>query len=136
VFNAEDFRRRVQWGEACAKAADAICVSGNHHRDWDPYRVQVAPILHQAKAGTTTKATLMVAGTSDKPERITITLAGRGLIADQTWTVETIPGKTKSQEIVLKWANAIAPGRHVFPLRIIEADSMDAVDAFFAVDVE
>jgi glyoxylase-like metal-dependent hydrolase (beta-lactamase superfamily II) len=135
-FNAEDFRRRVQWGEACAKAADAICVSGNHRRDWDPYRVQIAPILHKIKPGSTTKVTLMVAGSGEKPEKITVSFAGRGLTADQSFTIETIPGKTKSQELALNWADTILPGRHVFPLRIAEADAVDAVDAFFAVDVE
>src|SRR5262249_43072625 len=29
-FSAEDFRRRVEWGKAAAKAADALCVSGDH----------------------------------------------------------------------------------------------------------
>ncbi len=40
-FNAEDFRRRVEWGKVSARAADAVCVSGNHRRDWDPHRVHV-----------------------------------------------------------------------------------------------
>src|SRR5262249_6368839 len=132
-FNAEDFRRRAQWGEACAKAADAICVSGNHRRDWDPYRVQIAPILHKIKPGNSTKVTLMVASIGVKPEKIVVSFAGRGLTADQNLNIETIPGKTKSQEITLKWADAIPPGRHVFPLRIVEADAVDDVDAFFAV---
>jgi hypothetical protein len=36
----------------------------------------------------------------------------------------------------LKWAESIPPGRHVFPLRIVEADAVEAVDAFFAVEVD
>ncbi|HEV3142723.1 MAG TPA: hypothetical protein VGZ47_02445, partial [Gemmataceae bacterium] len=105
-------------------------------RDWDPYRVEVAPILQKIKPGSSTKATLMVAGMGEKPETITISFAGRGLTADQTWTIETVPGKAKSQEITLKWAESIPPGRHVFPLRIVEADAVEAVDAFFAVEVD
>ena len=30
VFNAEDYRRRVLWGQSAAKACDALCVSGDH----------------------------------------------------------------------------------------------------------
>jgi len=35
-FNAEDFRRRVDWGKVSAKAADTLCVSGSLLHDWDP----------------------------------------------------------------------------------------------------
>ena len=47
-FNAEDFKRRVTWGEASAKAADAISISGNHRRDWDPHRITVEPVIVKA----------------------------------------------------------------------------------------
>src|SRR5262249_53655573 len=44
-FVAEDWRRRVQWGEACAKAADAICLSGNHRKDWNPHPIHAEPVV-------------------------------------------------------------------------------------------
>ena len=47
-FNAEDFRRRVQWGQESAKAADGICVSASHRHDWDPNRVHIEPVLRKA----------------------------------------------------------------------------------------
>jgi glyoxylase-like metal-dependent hydrolase (beta-lactamase superfamily II) len=40
-FSAEDFRRRIQWGQVSARAADAISPSGHHRRDWDPHRIHV-----------------------------------------------------------------------------------------------
>ncbi len=134
-FSAEDYRRRVKWGTASANAADALCVSGNHRREWDPYRVQVLPLLQTAKPGATIKIELIATAVGDKPERFTITLAGRGLLPDQAWTLEAVPGKPKSAVAVLKLAEKIAPGRHVFPLRIREALGADALDVFFAVDV-
>src|SRR5262249_61921122 len=37
-FNAEDFRRRIEWGKVSAAAADALCVSGRHPHDREPHR--------------------------------------------------------------------------------------------------
>ena len=38
-------------GEAAGKAADALCVSGNHQWDWNPNRVEFQPHLQTAKPG-------------------------------------------------------------------------------------
>jgi glyoxylase-like metal-dependent hydrolase (beta-lactamase superfamily II) len=135
-FNAEDYRRRVLWGEACARAADAVCLSGNHRVDWDPYRVQVVPLLQKAKAGDTVRATLLAAATRGHAETFTVTLDGRGLTADQAWTVAAPPGQTQPQEISLKLASSVPRGRHIFPLRVREASGADQIDGFFALDVE
>lgn len=43
-FHPEDFRRRVEWGQAAAKAADSLCLSGNHLVDWNPHGVRWEPI--------------------------------------------------------------------------------------------
>ena len=59
-FNAEDFRRRVAWGKESAKAADALCPSGDHRIDWNPHRVHIEPLVHKAKRGDTIEATLVV----------------------------------------------------------------------------
>ena len=42
-------------GEAAGKAADALCVSGNHQWDWNPNRVEFQPHLQTAKPGAELK---------------------------------------------------------------------------------
>src|SRR5207245_6400012 len=66
-FNAEDFRRRVRWGEVSATASDALCPSGNHRRDWDPNRIAVEPLLQQAKPGEVLRAKLRVFNPLGRP---------------------------------------------------------------------
>ena len=136
VFNAEDYRRRVKWGEESAKAADALCVSGRHRREWDPYRVQATPLLQKAKPGATVKVEVVATAVGDKPETFTISLDGHGLVLDQAWTVEAMPGQPKSFPVELKLSPDVKPGRHIFPIRVRESIGVDALDVFFAIDVE
>lgn len=131
-FNAEDFRRRVRWGQVSAVAADALCVSGNHRHDWDPHRVHVEPLVQSAKPGATLKATLVVTNSLAAPQTIAVTLPGRGLIGNQGWKVEVPAGGTTRREFTLHLAENAAAGRHVFPLRVEDG----GVDAFLVVDVE
>jgi len=91
--------------------------------------------LQKAKPGATVKATLVATSVRGRAESFTITLAGRGLTPDQAWTIAVPPGQTREQEISLKLAMTIAPGRHVFPLRILEENEPSQIDAFLAVDV-
>jgi glyoxylase-like metal-dependent hydrolase (beta-lactamase superfamily II) len=135
-FNAEDFRRRVEWGKVSAQAADAVCVSDNHRHDWDPHGVHVEPILHQARPGATLKATLVASNVLTRPQKRTVVLQGRGLTADQTWQLEVKAGDTARQEISLRLSDKVPAGRHVFALRVEDPMRSDASDAFLAVDVE
>jgi len=136
VFDAEDYRRRVRWGETSAKAADALCVSGEHRREWDPYRVQALPLLQRAKPGATIRVELMATAVGDKPETFQLALAGRGVAPDGEWTLEATPGKPKTVTAPLTISPNAKRGRHVFPVRIRESRYADALDVFFAVDVE
>jgi glyoxylase-like metal-dependent hydrolase (beta-lactamase superfamily II) len=134
-FNAEDFRRRVEWGKECARAADAICVSGQHRQDWDLHRVHVEPLLQRARAGATVKGVLVANTALPGKQELTVTLEGRGLTEDQTWRVE-IPGKGETRrDIRLRLDPGIKPGRHVFSLRVDSGEKVDPCDAFVAVDV-
>jgi glyoxylase-like metal-dependent hydrolase (beta-lactamase superfamily II) len=134
-FSAEDFRRRVEWGKAAAKAADAVCVSGDHRVDWDPHRVRVEPLVQKARAGAAIKATLIVDNPGPRKRSLTVTLEGRGLTADQTWEVEAPAGGSARREVSLKLNDKLAAGRCVLALRATEGDAVDAGDAFLAVDV-
>jgi glyoxylase-like metal-dependent hydrolase (beta-lactamase superfamily II) len=135
-FNAEDYRRRVKWGEASAVAADKIAVSSSHRRDWDPSRITAEPVLHKAKAGGTVKATLKVQNPGLKADRVSVTLEGRGMVQDQTWTLDVGAGKLVEQGFELKLPADAKSGRHVFVLRNRDSSGVEGCDSFVAVDVE
>jgi glyoxylase-like metal-dependent hydrolase (beta-lactamase superfamily II) len=135
-FSAEDFRRRVEWGRAAAKAADALCPSGDHRVDWDPHRVHVEPLVQKAKAGDTVKGTLAVSNPRPRKETLTVTLEGRRLIGDQSWPLEVAGGATVERQVTARLAKEATPGRHVFVLRADGTNGFDGSDAFFVVDIE
>lgn len=134
-FNAEDFRRRVAWGKECAKAADALCVSGSHRQDWDPHRVHIEPVLWKAKPGATLMGTLVAGNALPRKQQLTVTLEGRGLTEDQTWQLEVPERGEARRPIRLGIDEKIPPGRHIFSLRISEGNVVDGSDGFVAVDV-
>ncbi|MFL5341580.1 MAG: MBL fold metallo-hydrolase [Gemmataceae bacterium] len=134
-FNAEDFRRRVKWGAESAIAADAVCVSGHHERNWNPYRVQAVPVVQKASPGAAIAVTITVSG-GERAESLKVDLAGRNLIADREWEIETIPGQQAVVKYESELARTLPRGRHVFPLRTTEGGERDAIDAFFVIDVE
>jgi glyoxylase-like metal-dependent hydrolase (beta-lactamase superfamily II) len=135
-FSAEDYRRRVKWGEASALAADRISPSGSHRRDWDPNRVTAEPLIQKAKSGAEVRATLRVHNPGPKADKVTVTLDGRGLFADQTWTVDVGIGKSAEQPFSFTLPRTLKPGRHVFALRNRDSAGVEGCDAFVAVDVE
>lgn len=135
-FNEEDFRRRVRWGQAAAKSADALCLSGNHLSDWDPHRVHVEPLIQKAKPGDTVKGVLVVTNPLQRKEKLTAAMDGRGLTADQTWELEVGAGAIGRRDIRVRLADNVPGGRHVFALRSTGPDGRDGSDTFFVVDVE
>ncbi|MGE3803754.1 MAG: MBL fold metallo-hydrolase [Gemmataceae bacterium] len=136
VYSAEDFRRRVKWGQAGARAADAVCVSGSHRHDWDPNRVHVRPFRQQAKGGDTIKGTLWISNHTANAEKLNVHLEGRGLLPDQSWDVEVGARQTVERPFTLELKKELPAGRHVFPLRVQAGAAADGSDAFFVVDVE
>jgi glyoxylase-like metal-dependent hydrolase (beta-lactamase superfamily II) len=135
-FNAEDYRRRVRWGEAAAAAGDAVSVSGHMRRDWDPNRVTVEPVLQKAKPGAEVKATLRVHNVGPKVDRISVAVDGRGVFTDRTWTLEVGAGKSVAEPFSFPLPGKVKPGRHVFAVRARDAHGAEPCDAFVAVDVE
>jgi glyoxylase-like metal-dependent hydrolase (beta-lactamase superfamily II) len=135
VFNAEDYRRRVKWGEAAGHAADRVCVSGNHLRDWTPHRVTVEPQLVRTKPGGTVAVTIRVHPLGHTPETVRVAIQGRGLIADQHFTAEVRPNQPHVQPLTLNLAETVPAGRHVFVVHVEGRDGAEPVDAFAAVDV-
>lgn len=135
VFSAEDYRRRVKWGEAAGKAADALCVSGNHQWDWNPNRVEFEPHLQSAKPGDKLKAVIRVNNTSTKNQTVTITIRGRGVVPDRTETVPVNAGTSKEADLDIRVARTAKPGRHVIEVGTRDASGVEGCDCFFAVDV-
>ena len=135
-FNAEDFKRRVQWGKACAAAADAISPSGDHRCDWDPHRVLFEPLVQKARPGAMVQGTLVAANALGKPAAAAVTLVGRGLFADHTVDL-TAPARGSARKpVTFRLSEQITPGRHVFNLRVQEEGGTQGPDAFLILDVE
>jgi hypothetical protein len=135
-FNAEDFRRRVRWGQVSAEAADAVCVSGHHRRDWDPHRIHVEPLVQKAKPGAMLSATLVASNPPPRRVKIAVALAGRRVTDDQRWELDVAGGGVVRRRVAVRLGDRIPPGRHVFALQVREGDTPDGGDAFLAVDVQ
>jgi glyoxylase-like metal-dependent hydrolase (beta-lactamase superfamily II) len=134
-FSAEDFRRRAAWGDVSAKAADALCPSGNHRHDWNPHRVRVEPLITRAKAGDAVKAAIVVNSGLAKRDRVKVRLEGRGVFDDQTFALEVAPRGGERRAFTVRLPAGLAAGRHVFAVRGVEGVTPDGADAFMAVDV-
>jgi glyoxylase-like metal-dependent hydrolase (beta-lactamase superfamily II) len=129
-FNAEDFRRRVQWGRAGAKAADALSPSGNHLHDWDPHRVHIEPLVQKARAGATLTWTLVASNPLAARQTLTATLEGRGLMPEQTFELAVAGGGTVRRQFTTRLSDRLPPGRHMFIVRTQEGS-----DSFLGVDL-
>ena len=92
--------------------------------------------MQKAKPGATLKATLVATNPLPRKQKLTVTLEGRGLTADQTWEVEVPAGATLRRDVTVKLGEKVEAGRSVFALRVAESDKVDGSDAFMAVDVE
>jgi glyoxylase-like metal-dependent hydrolase (beta-lactamase superfamily II) len=135
-FSAEDFKRRAKWGEATAKAADAISPSGAHRHDWDPHRITVEPILFKTKPGATVAAKLKATNHSGKAIRVSVALQGRGLTDDQSWELEVPAGGAAEKSVSVPLNRQIPQGRHILILRNSDPSGAEPVDAFLALDVD
>jgi len=136
VFNAEDFRRRVRWGEEAARAADAVCVSGFHQRDWDIHRVTFEPVLQSVRPGGLVKGMLVLTNHLPRADEVEIHIAGRHLLQGELQHRFHLLAQ-RSIEVSMRWklAEQAPPGRHIFPIRASDSTGHEQTDAFLAVDV-
>jgi glyoxylase-like metal-dependent hydrolase (beta-lactamase superfamily II) len=135
-FSAEDFLRRVQWGHAAAKAADALSPSGNHLHDWNPHHIHVEPLVQKAKPGDLLKCALVAENRLNRKQAWQITLEGRGMLAAQSWTLEVAAGRTERREFSFRMPDNLPAGRHIWVLRCMMGNDLDESDAFLGVDVD
>ena len=137
VFNAEDFQRRVAWGQAAAKAADAISPSGRFRRDWNPSRIQVEPLLIRVSAGETIKTTVVIDNPLPQPETLRLRL-DHGSVASSWFHEITIPeSATARVELKFQVADQLPVGRHIVPLIVTSqaGDIEDGADSFVVVEI-
>ena len=134
VFNAEDFQRRVAWGKAAAKAADAISSSGRFRRDWNPSRVQVEPLLVRVRAGETARTSVVIENPLAQPETLRLRLDHGSVMSP--WSREIIvPANGSARvELTLTVSDQLPAGRHVVPLIVMSNDVEDGGDSFVVVE--
>jgi glyoxylase-like metal-dependent hydrolase (beta-lactamase superfamily II) len=118
-FCQEDWRRRIQWAQASARAADRLSPSGDHRRDWDPHGLRVEPFILQARPDGEIHAELVLENPSREAESLLVHLEGRGLVSDQDFRITAPAGgaaRTPLRTRVLRPSK----GRAVFSLRAME----------------
>ncbi len=137
AFNTEDFQRRVAWGQAAAKAADAISPSGRFRRDWNPSRIQVEPLLVRGSPGETIKTTIVIDNPLPQAETFRLRL-DQGLVASP-WSSEiTVPENgTARVELKFQIADQLPVGRHIVPLIVTSqaGEIEDGADSFVVVEI-
>jgi glyoxylase-like metal-dependent hydrolase (beta-lactamase superfamily II) len=134
-FNAEDWKRRVEWGRVSARAADAISISGDHRRDWDPHRIHVEPLVRKAKGGDTLTWTLVAGSAGGKRATVSAVVEGRGRLPNHAIELEIPPGQTARRDFTLRLDSKTPAGRHVFVIHATEDAAPTEADVFLAVDV-
>jgi glyoxylase-like metal-dependent hydrolase (beta-lactamase superfamily II) len=122
-FHEEDWRRRIRWAEAAARAADRLSPSGDHRRDWDPHRLRVEPFILRAQSDGEIRAELVLA--APPAGSLVVHLDGRGLVADRTIRVESL--RTPFVTRLLRNPG----GRAAFPLRVAPEEGSDV---FFVLE--
>jgi glyoxylase-like metal-dependent hydrolase (beta-lactamase superfamily II) len=135
AFDAEDFRRRVQWGTAAAKAADAVSPAGNHLHDWHPCRVRIEPLMQRATPGGKVKAQLVVDNLLPRTETLAAELDGRNLLSPFQRQVTVEPRSSGRFEFEIEVSPQLPAGRHLFPVVIKHGNEEDGADVFVILEV-
>src|SRR5262249_1088268 len=128
----EDYRRRVKWGEAAGKACDALCVSGEHLRDWTPHRVAVEPVSQAAMLGEEITLRITLGEFDRNDPGATVVLRGRGRFPDQT---VTFTGGQQTKIVKVKLGLNIPAGRNVFAVETKDKSGVEFADPYFALEV-
>jgi hypothetical protein len=132
VFDAEDYRRRVLWGEAAGRACDAVCVHGDHLRDWTPHLLSVEPVLVTAKPGDTVTATLRVTSLR-APVTAWVSVTGQPGFA-----MTAKPGEDATRPLSYRVPADAPPGRRIIPIWAAPSEERageQLTDTYLAVDV-
>jgi glyoxylase-like metal-dependent hydrolase (beta-lactamase superfamily II) len=138
LFDAEDYRRRVKWGEAAGKACDALSVSGDHLRDWSPLLLSVEPTAVTALPGAEKTITLRVTAGRDPLRIFTVCGGAAGITPSFALEMEAKPGQPATQQFILKLPADAKPGRHIVPFWAAPSElrrGQQLTDGYLVVDV-
>jgi glyoxylase-like metal-dependent hydrolase (beta-lactamase superfamily II) len=136
-FNAEDFRRRVSWAEAAARAADRLSPSGNHRRDWDPHLVAIEPYLVAVRPGQTVAVNLVAQHPPANQYAMRYRLEGRGIAQDSSGRLsDHFDGRPSIAKLVVQLDAAAPAGRHVLAVQVTAGDQLLGVDCVLAIDIQ
>jgi glyoxylase-like metal-dependent hydrolase (beta-lactamase superfamily II) len=137
-FNAEDFRRRVDWAHKAGEAADALSPHGSYAFDWNPQRIRLEPIVCHAKPGERIELTLVATNPLKRAWTYRMEqLHGYDRFFPGVCEVVVPPGETMRKQLTLTVPTNTQPGRHVLPMLVRNrADEPDPVDVFVVLEIE
>jgi len=134
-FNLEDFRRRVRWAEAAREAADDLCVSGDHRRDWNPHRVAVIPFVISCHAGQETHCQLQVENPSSTTETLTVECYWPWSEEPTRKSIKVGSGKATRHDLSVAVPGHAKPGQYVVPLRVLRGQCEDPSDVVLVLQI-
>ncbi len=129
-FDAEDYRRRVDWGTAAHAAASGVCVASEPQLDWNPNAVSVIPYCQRAEAGVEVKIRIEIASGLKVKQLL---IRGRGLFPDETIN---FVGQQDKVSVPIRFTRPIPSGRHVFAVESTTEVPGERWDTHFAIDVD
>jgi glyoxylase-like metal-dependent hydrolase (beta-lactamase superfamily II) len=135
VFNADDYRRRMKWGEAAGRAGDQICITGKMEWDWNPYLVEFIPYLQKLSLDSSIEGVIEFHNPSNDKQIMRVELLGRGIFENQEFVIEVAAGQTKSVKLEAKSVRPLPKGRQIFELRTQCKNQIETVDSWLAIDV-
>ena len=135
AFHEEDFRRRVQWAEAAATAADLISASGNHEWDWDLHRARLEPHIAAPSPGGEMAANIIFTNPSPRARHYRARLTRAEILVPIDVEATVAPGTLLRKPVTITLAPGVIPGRHIIPGEVEVDGSADPVDLFFVVIV-
>lgn len=135
-FDAEDFRRRVRWAEAAMAAADALCVSHDHRRDWNPHRIAVEPFVVACKANEEVACQLVIENVGPMAELLQAEWHWPWADQPSRQRLVAPPRQTSRHQMSLVVPQHVSPGIHVVPVRVTVGQREDGSDVVLVLQIK
>lgn len=136
-YSTDDFAARLAWAKEAAAAADALSVSGDHKRDWNPHRFAFDIAYGKVPQGSLHFARLTLADPNDellnRPEKVMLRTLPNDLVHQPERRLDL---RNDNRPIVFDVISADQPlGRYVIPLEALSGSESIAVDCVMVIDV-
>jgi hypothetical protein len=143
MFDTEDYRRRVKWGEAAGKACDALSISGDHLRDWSPLLLSVEPTAVTVRPGEAKTITLRVTAGRDPMHIFAVCGGAEDITGGFASEYNLRAGQTMGETFVVEVSAGVKAGRYIVSLwaapwgeRFAQQRSNEQLtDSYLVVDV-